>query len=83
MWLVLVESVYLVPMLTVDESCHSLLLVGLFIDAFTSFPWVLFGLAAPVWALGLGFSAPHMHRCYYKVNYHIHIVPYHGGGRRK
>ncbi len=40
------ELVNPVPMLTVDSSCHSLLLVELFIDAFTIFSWVLFGLAA-------------------------------------
>ncbi len=46
-----------VPMLIEDWFCHSLLLVELFIDAFSFFPWMLFGLAALIWALGLGFSA--------------------------
>ncbi len=35
-----------------DLLCHSLLLVALFIDAFTFFPWVLFGSSALVWVLG-------------------------------
>jgi hypothetical protein len=38
----------------------------------TLFPQMQFGLAAPVWVLGVGFSIPHMHTCCYKVNYHIH-----------
>ncbi len=66
-----------------DPSCpntHSRLilslpitvLVELFIDAFTFYSRVLFGLAALVQVLGLGFSAAHMRACCYKVNYHTH-----------
>jgi hypothetical protein len=33
---------------------------------------VLFGFAALILALGLGFSVPHMHTHCYKVNYHTH-----------
>ncbi len=33
---------------------------------------MLFGLAALVWVLGLGFSVAHMRRWCYKVNYHTH-----------
>ncbi len=40
------KLVHLVPMLTVDRLCHSLLRIGLFIDTFTFFPLPLFGLAA-------------------------------------
>ncbi len=49
------KLVHPVPMLTVDWSCHSLLLVELFIDSYTFFPRVMFGLAALVWVIGLGF----------------------------
>ncbi len=66
------ELVHHIPMLTVGWSFHSLLLVELFIDAFTFFPRVLFGLAAQVWGLGLGFSIPHIQTCCYKVDYHIY-----------
>ncbi len=54
------KLVHPVPRLTADSYCHSLLLVELFIDAFTFFPQVLFGLATLVWMPGLGFSVADM-----------------------
>jgi hypothetical protein len=71
MWLVLVRNGLSCPMLIVDWLCHTLLLGELFIDVFTFFPRVLFGLVVLVWALGLGFPMPHMHTHCYKLNYHI------------
>jgi hypothetical protein len=43
-----------VPMFTVDCFCRSLLQIGLFIDAFTLFPWSLFGLTVLVLDAWLG-----------------------------
>ncbi len=71
-WLVLVGMVPPVLMFRVYWLCRSLLLVELFIDAFTFFSQVLFSLAALVWALGLGFFILHMHIHCYKVSYHTH-----------
>jgi hypothetical protein len=53
-WLVLMQICPSCPLVTYlkDFLCHSLLLVALFIDAFTFFPWVLFGSSALVWVLG-------------------------------
>jgi hypothetical protein len=66
------QLVHPVPTLTVDWSCHSLLLVQLFIDTLTVFSQVLFGLATLVWVLGSGFSVSHMHLSCHKVNCQIH-----------
>jgi hypothetical protein len=66
------QLVHPVPMLTVDWSCHSLLLVQLFIDTLTVFSQVLFGLATLLWVLGSGFSVSHMHLRCHKVNCQIH-----------
>jgi hypothetical protein len=61
-WLVLVRIGPSCHMLTVGWSCHSLLLVELFIDAFTLFPQVLFGLATLIWGAWLGiFGYTHVH----------------------
>jgi hypothetical protein len=54
------EFVHPVPMFTVFRLILSLSSTGWFIDAFTIFLWVLFGLAALIWVLGLGSSAAHM-----------------------
>ncbi len=58
-WRCWCELVHLVPMLTVDCLCYSLLQIGLFIDVFPFFPRPLLGLAALIWALGLGSPSPH------------------------
>jgi hypothetical protein len=46
--------------------------MGLFIDAFTLFPWSLFGYAVPVWELGFKSEFIHVHihcyKNYYKCN---------------
>jgi hypothetical protein len=70
--LVLVQSGPSCPHAHSRLICHSLLLVELFIDTLTFFPWVLFGFHALVWALGLGFSAAHMRTCCYYINYQTH-----------
>ncbi len=48
------ELVHLIPMFTVDWLCPSLLKIGLFIDAFTFLPRLLFGLAVLVLGAWLG-----------------------------
>ncbi len=59
------ELGYFVPMFTVDCFCRSLLQIRLFIDAFTLFPWSLFGLAALVLDACWG-SSWHIHTHSYK-----------------
>ncbi len=69
--LILIGS--LCPMFTVNWLCHSILQIGLFIDAFTVFPWPLLSLAALVWVLGsdlLAHTYTHTHTV--KSNYHMH-----------
>ncbi len=62
----------------VSMYAHSRLLlplrstVKLFMDNFTLFLQLLFGLAVLDWALGWWFPIPHMHTCCYKLSYHIH-----------
>ncbi len=70
-WYILVHPIC---MLTVDWSCHSLLLIELFIDAFTLFPTGAAWLGCPNLGTWLGILATHMYTHCYGVVYHTYTA---------
>jgi hypothetical protein len=68
------ELVYPVPMLTVDWSCQSLLLVELFKDAFTLFPMGTVWLCCTNLSAWIGFSAAYMYTHCYGVGHHTYTA---------